>query len=139
VIGGLLGAIAGGVVGNRVNDRHRLAGTLVGAGVGGIAGLVVGSAIDAAGHRRHDDECALYLDRYLAEYPPTGYGYPGGYPAAYGYGYPVAMMPVLIQVPQRTIIRETVTEETWTETRPGPAHRRARHLPRREGKYVREN
>jgi hypothetical protein len=120
VIGGLLGAVAGGVIGNRAWDSKRLAGTLVGAGVGGLAGVAIGSAIGAASDRRHDDECALYLDRYMAggyggpAYPAYGYGYPG---QGYGYGYPsagYALVPVLIAVPQRQVIRETVTEE-WVD------------------------
>lgn len=127
VIGGLLGAIAGGVVGNRVWDSERLAGTLLGAGVGGLAGVAIGSAVDAASDRRHDDECARYLDSYMAGgYPQTGY--PG---VAYGYGYPgyayggYTLVPVMVAVPQRQVIRETVTEE-WVDE---PV--RTRSIPRR--------
>ena len=126
VIGGLLGAITGGVIGNRVADSRRLAGTLIGAGVGGIAGLAIGSAIGAASERRHDDDCALYLDRYMA----GGYGGPAyssyGYPG-YGYGG-YTLVPVMVAIPQRQVVRETVTEE-WVEepvrrrsvARPAPA------------------
>jgi hypothetical protein len=128
VIGGLLGAIAGGVAGNRIADHNRLAGTVIGAGVGGVAGLAIGSAIGAAGDRRHADECAWSLDHYSGGYPGgpdfaqgpayPGYGYPGyAYPAGYGYpgyGYGAwgyTMMPVLVAVPQRQVVRETITEE----------------------------
>lgn len=116
VIGGLLGAAAGGVIGNRAWDSERLAGTLLGAGVGGLAGLAIGAAIGAAGDRRREDECAWHLDRYMAGgYPGHGYGHPGyGYAYA-GYGYPaVAYVPVLVAVPQRAVVRETVTEE-WVD------------------------
>jgi hypothetical protein len=112
-IGGLLGAAIGGVVGNRAWDSKRFAGTLLGAGVGGLAGVAIGTAIGAAGERRHEDDCALYLDRYLADghgYPGYAYGYPG-----YGYGYGgYALVPVLVAVPQRQVVRETVTEE-WVD------------------------
>lgn len=119
VIGGLLGGIAGGVVGNRVYDSNRLAGSLIGAGVGGLAGIAIGAAIGAASERRREDECAWHLDRYMAEHYPQrpgvyahgqpgyGYGYPG-----YGYGYAgYTLVPVVVAVPQRQVVRETVTEE----------------------------
>lgn len=107
VIGGLLGAAVGGVVGNRAWDSERLAGTLLGAGVGGLAGVAIGAAIGAAGDRRREDECAAHLDGYLARgYPGYGYGY--------GYGQ-VAYVPVMVQVPQRAVIREYVTEEVIDE------------------------
>jgi hypothetical protein len=123
IIGGLLGAAAGGVIGNRAWDGERLAGTLIGAGVGGLAGLAIGSAIGAAGDRKREDECAWHLDRYMAGgYPGYGYGHHGyaqGYPG-YGYGYPaIAYVPVLVAVPQRAVVRETVTEE-WVDV-PAPA------------------
>lgn len=110
VIGGLLGAAAGGVIGNRAWGSERLAGTLLGAGVGGLAGLAIGSAIGAAGDRTREDECAWHLDRYMAaRHPGPGYGY------GYGYGYPaVAYVPVLVQIPQRAVVREYVTEE-WVD------------------------
>lgn len=120
VIGGLLGAVAGGLIGNRVWDSQRLGGTLLGAGLGGLAGAAAGSAIGAAGDRRSDDECALYLDRHTASGHP-GYGHPS-YGYAYGYGYPaVAYIPVMAQVPQRAIVREYVTEE-WIDV---PAEERS--------------
>ena len=115
--GGILGAAVGGVIGNRVGDGDRLAGTLIGAGVGGIAGAVLGSVIGGAGDRRREsraaDECEAWLDRYMA----GGYrqGYPGhGYYQAYGYAMQMTYVPVLIAVPQRAVVRETVTEE-WVE------------------------
>lgn len=114
VIGGLLGAVAGGVIGNRAWGSERLAGTLLGAGVGGLAGIAIGAAVGAAGERRREDECAWHLDRHMASFPQgPAYGYP-----SYGYGYPaIAYVPVLVQVPQRAIVREYVTEE-WVD---GPA------------------
>ncbi|MCL4671531.1 MAG: glycine zipper 2TM domain-containing protein [Sphingomonadaceae bacterium] len=116
--GGILGAAVGGVIGNRVADGDRLAGTLIGAGVGGIAGAVLGSVIGGSGDRRREaraaDECEAWLDRYMA----GGYGQQGhyGYPG-YGYGYAMHMtyVPVLVAIPQRAVVRETVTEE-WVET-----------------------
>lgn len=112
VIGGLLGGIAGGIVGNRVYDSERLAGTLIGAGVGGLAGIAIGVAIGAAGDRKREDECAWHLDRYMAGgYPGVAYGQ--GYPGyGYGYGYwGYTLVPVMVAVPQRAVVRETVTEE----------------------------
>lgn len=141
--GGILGAAVGGVIGNRVVDGDRLAGTLIGAGIGGIAGAVIGSAIAGGGERERDrlrEECEAWLDRYMAGgYGAGGYG-AGGYGAGYyghgygyGYGHAVHMtyVPVLVQIPQRAVVRETVTEE-WVETphhhtRPGKrqVHRHA--------------
>lgn len=119
VIGGLLGAAVGGVAGNRLWDSERLAGTLLGAGVGGLAGIAIGAAIGAAGDRRREDECALHLDRYMAGGYPGHGGYPG-YGHGYGYAYPaVTYVPVLVAIPQRAVIRETVTEE-WVDV-PAPA------------------
>lgn len=113
VIGGLLGAITGGVIGNRAWDSERLAGTLLGGGIGGLAGLAIGSAIGSSGDRRTEDECAWYLDRYMAQ--------PGAYSGhAYGYGYPgygyagYTLVPVVVAVPQRQVVREIVTEE-WID------------------------
>lgn len=116
VIGGLLGAAAGGVIGNRAWDSERLAGTLLGAGVGGLAGIAIGAAIGAAGDRRREDECAWHLDRYMAA------GQPGPhYANGYGYGYPAfTYVPVLVQIPQRAVVREYVTEE-WVDV---PQHTR---------------
>ena len=159
VIGGLLGAIAGGVVGNRVWDSERLAGTLLGGGLGTLGGLAIGSAVGAANDRRHADECGYYLDSYMARWPGYaqhyGYGYPGyGYGhAGYGYGYGIAgyawtttMVPVMVQIPQRAIVRETVTEE-WVEEevrRPAPRPRTkyvpapapTKYVPAKRTKYV---
>ncbi|ANY19001.1 hypothetical protein A6F68_00466 [Tsuneonella dongtanensis] len=135
VIGGLLGAVAGGVIGNRAWDSERLAGTLLGAGVGGLAGLAIGSAIGAAGNRRREDECAMYLDRYMAAGQP-GYGY--GHPAygyGYGYAYPaIAYVPVLVQVPQRAVVREYVTEE-WVDV---PAKPHAKSHSTTQTKIIRQ-
>lgn len=140
--GGILGAIVGGVIGNRVASGERLAGTLIGAGVGGLAGVAIGTAIGAAtrdrDHARAADECELYLDDYLARYSRRpDYGY--GHPYAYGYGYPVQMtyMPVLVMVPQRAVVRETVTEE-WIDA-PAPAKRTIhRHTPAPATKAVKQ-
>ena len=138
VIGGLLGAVVGGVVGNRAWDSKRLAGTLLGAGVGGIAGVAIGTAIGAVGERRHEDECAFYLDRYMANgygHPGYGYGYPG-----YGYGYGgYALVPVLVAVPQRQVVRETVTEE-WVDvpvrSRSIPPRHHPAPRPAKPTKYI---
>ena len=59
-------------------------------------------------------------------YPGYGYGYPG---SAYGYGYSgYALVPVLVAVPQRQVVRETVTEE-WVDepvrSRSVPRHHHA--------------
>jgi len=160
VIGGLLGAVAGGVIGNRAWGSERLAGTLLGGGVGALAGLAIGSAVGAAGERRREDDCAWHLDRYMADYGGPGYGQQGygqpgysyGYPgygqghSGYGYGYGGYMMvPVLVAVPQRQVVRETVTEEwvdvpvrertvarTRTIHRPAPA-------PDKRIKYIKGN
>ena len=124
--GGILGAAIGGVIGNRVDDDgNRLAGTLIGAGVGGIAGAVLGSVIGGSGDkRRAADVCEDYLDRYMA----GGFGQQGYYGQGYGYGYHgyamhMTYVPVLVQVPQRAIVRETVREE-WVETSHHHSHAR---------------
>jgi hypothetical protein len=148
VIGGLLGAVAGGVIGNRAWGSERLAGTLLGAGVGGLAGVAIGSTVGAANGRRHDDECAMYLDRYAGAgfesgYPGYGapYGYPGPVAAGYGYagyGYPYGytLVPVLVAVPQRQVVRETVTEEWIDEPARARPVTRARTIERtRRTKY----
>ncbi len=120
--GGIIGGLLGGVIGNRVARGDRLAGTIIGAGVGGLAGVAVGSAIDAAARERdHDraaDECELYLEDYLARYAPYA-----GQALGYAHGYPVQMtyVPVLVMVPQRAVVRETVTEE-WVDVA-APARR----------------
>jgi len=140
VIGGLLGAAVGGVIGNRAWDSKRLAGTLLGAGVGGLAGVAIGTAIGAAGERRHEDDCAFYLDRYMAEghgYPGYAYGYPG---YGYGYGYAgYALVPVLVAVPQRQVVRETVTEE-WVDvpvrSRSIPPRHHPAPRPAKPTKYI---
>ena len=103
----------------------------------------IGTAIGAAGERRREDECALYLDRYTAEgygYPGYGYGYPG-----YGYGYGgYALVPVLVAVPQRQVVRETVTEE-WVDvpvrSRSIPPRRHPAPAPRqtKPTKYIKAN
>lgn len=131
--GGILGAAIGGVIGNRVDDDgNRLAGTLIGAGVGGIAGAVLGSVIGGSGDkRRAADECEAYLDRYMAGgYGQQGYYGHGQYAQGYGYGYgfqgyamQMTYVPVLVQVPQRAIVRETVREE-WVETSHHHSHAR---------------
>lgn len=116
LFGGVLGAIAGGVIGNRVDDDgNRLAGTLIGAGVGGIAGAVIGQAIGGASDRRERDECERYLDGYGYGYPAQGYGqgYGYGYPA-YGQAYTYTYVPTWVEVPQRAVVREYVTEE-WVD------------------------
>lgn len=109
IIGALLGAIAGGVIGNRAWDSERLGATLIGAGTGGLVGLAVGSAIGGKG-RSDRDYCEAYLDRYMMG------GYGNGYHGyGYGYGYTgYTMVPVMVAVPQRAVVREYVTEE-WVD------------------------
>lgn len=114
IIGGILGAATGGLIGNRVAGRgDRLAGSLIGAGVGGLAGLAVGAAIDAASNRDREDGrayCEDYLARYLQSQQSGGYSYGYGY-GQYAYAQPMMLVPVLVQVPQRAVVREYVTEE----------------------------
>ncbi len=116
VIGGLLGALAGGVIGNRSWDSHRPQGPCW------VPGWAVLPAWRSARRsvpqtsRHHDDECA-YLPRPLHESSGVEAGYREyGLPwirlPGYGYGY--TMVPVLVMVPQRQVVRETVTEE-WVE------------------------
>lgn len=129
IIGALLGAIAGGVVGNRVWDSERLAGSLIGAGTGGLVGLAIGSAIGGSGKRSDREICEAYLDRYFAGYGygNHGYGYPG---YGYGYGYGYTMMPVMIAVPQRAVVREYVTEE-WVDVP-------VKHKPAKKVRYIKQ-
>lgn len=114
IIGGIVGAATGGLIGNRVAGRgDRLAGSLIGAGVGGLAGLAVGAAVDAASNRDRDDGrayCEDYLARYTQSQQSGGYSYGYGY-GQYAYAQPVMLVPVLVQVPQRAVVREYVTEE----------------------------
>lgn len=86
----------------------------------------------------HHGDVPVQPERYHHAMP--GHGYPGyaappqpGYGPGYGYGYgaPVHMtyVPVLVMVPQRAVIRETVTEE-WVEGSARPARRTIeRHPP----------
>lgn len=153
--GGVIGAVAGGVIGNRIADGERLAGTLIGAGVGGLAGLAVGSAVDSANARERADEyCYAWLERYSAAaehpyLPAYAPAYAHGYPAApYGYGYPgcgcgyaMTYVPVVVQVPQRAVVREYVTEEWVDVERPAPTHRKIRkrvHKADKRVKYTKE-
>lgn len=141
VAGGLLGAVVGGVIGNRVADGERLAGSLIGAGIGGLAGLAIGSAIASSGERRRDrdayEACEAWLDRHLANryghpaYPAPNYGPihgAHGYAYPVGYAMPVSYVPILVAVPQRAVVRETVREEWVEEKVPGKRvsqHRKA--------------
>lgn len=116
-LGGLLGAAAGGLLGNRIASGERLAGTLIGAGVGGLAGLAIGSAVDAEARRDRLDDCEIYL-RYADNYPrqPDPYYNTPARPAYgttfYGpYGQPMMLVPVMVPVQQRVVVREYVTEE----------------------------
>ena len=108
-IGGLLGAAAGGLIGNRVAGRgKRLGGTLIGTGLGGLAGAVAGSAIGESSDRRDTlDECEAYLAQYEGQYN-TQWQHMN-----YGYG-PVMLVPIMVPVEQRAVVREYVTEE-WVE------------------------
>ena len=116
-LGGLLGAAAGGLLGNRIASGERLAGTLIGAGVGGLAGLAIGSAVDADARRDRLDDCEIYL-RYADTYPRRPDPYyntpvrPAYGTAFYGpYGQPMMLVPVMVPIQQRVIVREYVTEE----------------------------
>jgi len=83
-----------------------------------VAGVAIGSAIGATSRDRRDDraadECELYLEDYYA-----GYGRQPGY--GYGYSHQMTYVPVLVVVPQRAVVRETVIEE-WVDA-PAPARR----------------
>ena len=123
IIGALLGAIAGGVIGNRAWKSERLGATLIGAGAGGLVGGVIGSAIGGKG-RGDRDYCEAYLDRYLmGSYGQSGYGY--------GYGYTgYTMVPVMVAVPQRAVVREYVTEE-WVDVP-------VKHKPVKKVRYIKQ-
>jgi hypothetical protein len=105
VIGGLLGAAAGGLIGNRISGRgDRLGGTLIGAGVGGLAGAAAGSAIGRSSDSRDVmDECEAYLGQHEAQWRQMRHGYG-----------PVMLVPIMVPVEQRAVVREYVTEE-WVE------------------------
>ncbi len=69
----------------------------------------------------------MYLDRYAAGGP--AYGYPGyGYP---GYTYGYTLVPVMVAIPQRAVVRETVTEEWVDEPVRARAVTRSRVIQRR--------
>jgi len=121
-VGGLLGAAAGGLIGNRIAGRgDRLVGTVAGAGLGAVVGAVAGSAIGSSADQREAmDECEAYLGQYT----------PGHRQITYGYG-PVTLVPVMIPVPQRAVVREYVTEE-WVEEKimvPAPAQKIIKQAP----------
>ena len=105
VIGGLLGAAAGGLIGNRIAGRgDRLGGTLIGAGVSGLAGAAAGSAIGRSSDGREVmDECEAYLGQHEAQWRQMRHGYG-----------PVMLVPIMVPVEQRAVVREYVTEE-WVE------------------------
>lgn len=104
-IGALVGAAAGGLIGNRVAGRgDRLVGTVIGAGVGGLAGAAAGSAIGESSDRREAlDECEAFLLQHEAQWQSPGYGY-----------RPMMLVPIMIPVEQRAVVREYVTEE-WVD------------------------
>lgn len=122
--GAVLGGLVGGVVGNRVaGDGNRTAGTVVGAAVGAVAGGAIGSAADRNDAR---DYCAAYLEQYLAQQRPAGYGY--GQPVAYGYApmmvmVPVAYVPLAAPARQARDCQETIVTEEWV-SEPERPHRR---------------
>lgn len=104
-IGAVAGAAAGGLIGNRVAGRgDRLIGTAIGAGVGGLAGSTAGSAIGESSDRREAlDECEAYLIQHEAQWRQMSYGYG-----------PVMLVPIMVPVQQRAVVREYVTEE-WVD------------------------
>lgn len=122
VIGGLLGAGVGGLIGNRIAGRgNRLGGTLIGAGVGGLAGAVAGGAIGRSSDRREArDECEAYLMQHEAYWQQSSYGYG-----------PVMLVPIMVPVQQRAVVREYVTHEWVEETVmvSAPAPKRVRAVP----------
>ncbi len=112
IIGGLLGAVAGGFIGDGIAEAgDKLGGALIGAGVGGLAGLAIGAAIDAGSDDDRDDARA-YCEDYLANYMRQGPAYGADYRQHYYHGQPMMMVPVMIEVPRRAVVREYVTEET---------------------------
>ncbi len=117
-LGGVLGAAVGGLVGNRIAGGNRLAGTLIGAGTGGLAGAAIGSALDQSRRRDRLDDCEIYLERTAGNYarqPVSPYGAPMQPPQGtmfYGpYGQPMMLVPVMVPIRQRAVVREYVTEE----------------------------
>lgn len=139
-IGGVLGAVAGGIAGNRIAGRgDRLAGSLIGAGVGGLAGAVAGGLIGRSG-RRGGYDCDAALERHLQlvqsgqfrpvhstasrviaapQYAPA----PQYYAPVQTYAQPVMYVEQQVQVPQRAVVREYVTEELVDVPQPVPTKR----------------
>jgi len=117
VIGGVVGGVAGNVI---AGHGDKVLGTVAGAAVGALAGRAIDKAEDAS---RLHDRCEAMLENYV----------PGahGYPANYGYGVPVMLVPVAMiggtAPTARGPCKETVvTEEVITEV-----PRRSRYIPRR--------
>ncbi len=86
--------------------------------------------------KKHRYDCDAALDGYLSQYGAPGariaareiayspyqaapsYAYGYGYPVNYGYAYApppqIVLVPVLSEVQQQAVVRETVREETYT-------------------------
>jgi hypothetical protein len=96
-------------------------------------------AMFAHHHRRR---AMPYPGAYPGPLPhPAPYPAPYAYGYAAPYGYPLMWVPVLVQVPQRAVVHEYVTEE-WVDEAPAPAKRRIIHRaaprPGKYTKYVKE-
>lgn len=86
--------------------------------LGGLAGTGIGAAIDGDQRRERLDDCEIYLERTTGSYPRQPGPYystsvqPARGAAFYGtYGQQMVLVPVMVPIPQRAIVREYVTEE----------------------------
>lgn len=74
---------------------------------------------DGGGRRDAPDDCVTYLVQHDAQWRHMGYGYG-----------PVMLVPIMVPVPQRAVVREYVTEEWVEEIVPAaPAPRPAKTIP----------
>ena len=86
--------------------------------LGGLARAGIVSAIDGDQRRERLDDCEIYLERTTGSYPRQPGPYystsvqPARGAAFYGtYGQQMVLVPVMVPIPQRAIVREYVTEE----------------------------
>lgn len=123
---GLVTAAIGGVVGNRIYKKERLAGALIGGGAGGLLGLALGSLVSSISDKREAHKyCTSFLDNQMrGQNQQASYGnysqaqqmqgaqmqnmqmYQNQYQGQYQ--TQMVYIPVMIQVPQRAVVRETV-------------------------------